>query len=416
VAAPSRYGAIGEDRMKRIALVAAAAAMIAAPAFAADDTITIGMTQSQTGSLNVDSVAQYRGFEMWRDEVNAAGGIEAGGKHYKVKFVSYDDQSQGGRVQQLYTRLIIQDKAEFLFAPYSSGLTATAAVISEQYGKIMIITGGAEEKTYTLGNKYLFQVITPAGHYLSGALEALHSKNPKARVAFVYSDDPFSKAVVSAARDQAKEAGFDIVLDESYAPSTTDFGPVVNKIISARADALFGGGHYPDSATLARQVYDQKANLKWESLLVAPGDAKFATLGKAALGVSTGSQWELPVKFTPQFGPTGMEFAEKFKAKYNIDADYHSASGYAGAMILQHAIEQAGSVEPEKVAAALNKTDVTIFFGHIKFAADPSDHGMQVAHAMVAAQWVEENGTLSRQVVWPRDAASASLLYPIPSH
>jgi branched-chain amino acid transport system substrate-binding protein len=403
--------------MKRIDLLVAAIAMLAAPAaFAAEDTITVGMTQSQTGSLNVDSVAQYRGFEIWRDEVNAAGGITVGGKHYKVRFVSYDDQSQGGRVQQLYTRLIVQDKADFLFAPYSSGLTATAAVISEQYGKIMIITGGAEEKTYTLGNKYLFQVITPAGHYLSGALEALHSKNPKARVAFVYSDDPFSKAVVSAARDQAKEAGFDIVLDESYAPSTTDFGPVVNKIISARADALFGGGHYPDSATLARQVYDQKANLKWESLLVAPGDAKFASLGKAALGVSTGSQWELPVKFTPQFGPTGKEFADKFEARYHIAADYHSASGYAGAMILQHAIEQAGSVDPAKVAAALNKTDATIFFGHIKFATDPGDHGMQIAHQMVVAQWVEENGALSRQVVWPRDAASAPLLYPIPSH
>jgi branched-chain amino acid transport system substrate-binding protein len=403
--------------MKLIALLAAVTAIVVTPAaFAADDTITIGMTQSQTGSLNVDSVAQYRGIEMWRDEVNAAGGIAAGGKHYKVKFVSYDDQSQGGRVQQLYTRLIVQDKAEFLFAPYSSGLTATAAVISEQYGKVMIITGGAEEKTYTLGNKYLFQVITPAGHYLSGALEALHSKNPKARVAFVYSDDPFSKAVISAARDQAKEAGFDVVLDESYAPSTTDFGPIVNKIISARADALFGGGHYPDSATLARQIYDQKANLKWESLLVAPGDAKFATLGPAALGVSTGSQWELPVKFTPQFGPTGKEFADKFKATYHIDADYHSASGYAGGMILQHAIEQAGSVDPQKVAATLNKTDVTIFFGHIKFATDAGDHGMQVAHQMVVAQWVEENGQLSRQVVWPRDAASAPLLYPIPSH
>jgi branched-chain amino acid transport system substrate-binding protein len=401
--------------MKRVILLAGAAMLMAAPAFA-EDTITIGMTESQTGSLNVDSVAQQRGFEMWRDEVNAAGGIAAGGKHYKVSFVTYDDQSQGGRVQQLYTRLIVQDKAQFLFAPYSSGLTATAAVISEQYGKIMVITGGAEEKTYTLGNKYLFQVITPAGHYLSGAVEALHRNNPKARLAFVYSDDPFSKAVISAARDQAKEAGFEIVLDESYAPSTTDFGPIVNKIISARADALFGGGHYPDSATLARQVYDQKANLKWESLLVAPGDAKFASLGKAALGVSTGSQWELPVKFTPQFGPTGKEFAEKFKTKYHIDADYHSASGYAGGMILQHAIEQAGSIDPEKVAAALNKTDVTIFFGHVKFATDPANHGMQIAHAMVVAQWVEENGQLSRQVVWPRNAASAPLLYPIPSH
>ena len=60
---------------------------------------------------------------MWRDEVNAAGGIKAGGKSYKVKLVSYDDQSQGGRVQQLYTRLIVQDKAQFLFSPYSSGLS-----------------------------------------------------------------------------------------------------------------------------------------------------------------------------------------------------------------------------------------------------------------------------------------------------
>ena len=402
--------------MKSIALLAAAAAIMAAPAFAAEDTITIGMTQSQTGSLNVDSVAQYRGIEMWRDDVNAAGGILAGGKHYKVKFVSYDDQSQGGRVQQLYTRLIVQDHAQFLFAPYSSGLTATAAVISEQYGKIMVITGGAEEKTYTLGNKYLFQVITPAGHYLSGALEALHSKMPKGRLAFVYSDDPFSKAVVSAARDQAKAAGYDVVLDESYAPSTTDFGPIVNKIISARADALFGGGHYPDSATLARQVYEQKANLKWDALLVAPGDDKFASLGAAALGVSTGSQWELSVQYKPQFGPTGKEFAERFAAKYHIGADYHSASGYAGGMILQHAIEQAGSIDPEKVAAALNKTDVTIFFGHVKFSTDPGTHGMQIAHSMVAAQWVEENGKLSRQVVWPRDVASAPLLFPIPAH
>ena len=28
---------------------------------------------------------------------------------------------------------------------------ATAAIISEQYGKVMLTTGGAEEKTYKLG-------------------------------------------------------------------------------------------------------------------------------------------------------------------------------------------------------------------------------------------------------------------------
>src|SRR5689334_2699855 len=216
----------------------------------AEDTLTIGFTASQTGKLNNDSVAQMRGFELWRDEVNAAGGIKAGGKQYKVNFVSYDDESQNTRVQQLYTRIIVQDKAQFLFSPYSSGLVATAAIISEQYGKVMLTTGGAEEKTYKLGNKNLFQVYSPADQYLAGALQVVKERDAQARIAFIYKDDPFSKAVALSTRDLAKRDGLSLALDESYSPETTDFGPIINKVISAKATALLGGGHYPDGATM----------------------------------------------------------------------------------------------------------------------------------------------------------------------
>ena len=402
-------------RLFPLALLAAAAAVLAlpaAPAFA-EDTITIGFTTSQTGPLNVDSLGLVRGYELWRDEVNAAGGIKAGGKSYKVNFVSYDDQSVGGRVQQLYTRIVNQDRAQFLFSPYSSGLTAPAAIISEQYGKVMVDAGGAEEKPFQLGNKNLFMVITSASHYLSGAVEALKSKNPHAKIAMVYSDDPFSKAVLTATKQQAEAAGLQVVMDESYAPSTTDFGPIVNKVISSNADAFMGGGHYSDGATLARQMYDQKANMKWVSILVAPGDDKFGELGPAALGVTVPSQWELQVSYKPEFGPTTPEFAKAFENKFHAKADSHAASGYTAGQILQHAIEQANSIEPEKVAAALNATDVTTFFGHIKFATDPGHHGLQTAHEMVLAQWQKVNGKPGRQVVWPLDAKSGDLIYPL---
>jgi branched-chain amino acid transport system substrate-binding protein len=400
--------------MKRLCLIAATALLFAAPAYAAgDDTLTIGFTVSQTGPLNLDSLAQSYGTDLWRDEVNAAGGIKVGNKHYKLKFVSYDDQSQGGRVQQLYTRLIVQDKAQFLFSPYSSGLTATAAVITEQYGKLMITTGGAEGKTYKLGNKYLFQALTSADHYLTGALDLLKQKDPKARVAMVYSDDPFSKAVVGAAREQAKEHGFTVVLDESYPPSQTDFSAIINKIISAKADAFLGGGHYPDGATLTRQLHDQKASLKWVTVLVAPDSPEFASLGQAALGISVPSQWEPQVTYKPDFGPTPAAFAKAFEAKFKKEPDYHAAAGYAGGLLLQHAIEQAGSIDPDKVAAALNKTDVTTFFGHTKFATDAKDHGLQIAHQMVLAQWQMKNGKLVKEVIWPKAAETAEPLYPL---
>lgn len=402
--------------MRKFWVVAAIGFCLGAPGFAAAaDTITIGMTVSQTGPLNVDSVAQLHGAEFWRDEVNARGGIKVGNKHYKVRFVTYDDQSVGGRVQQLYTRLIVQDKAQFLFGPYSSGLTATAAVISEQYQKIMLIGGGAEAKTYTLGNKYLFQCITTADYYLSGAIQALKQKNPHPKVAIVYSDDPFSKAVVAAAREQAKKAGFTIALEESYAPSTTDFGPIINKIISSGADAFLGGGHYPDGATLARQLYDQNAGMKFIAILVAPDAPKFATLGPAALGVTVPSQWEPQVKYKPDFGPTPEQFAKAYYAKNKVEPDYHDASGYVTGLLLERAIEKAGSIDPDKVAAQLNKMTVTTFFGKNQFSTDPKSHGMQLAHQMVLAQWQMKNGKLEKEMVWPDAARTAPLQYPLPS-
>ena len=399
--------------MKRIFLIAAAACgLLAGTALAADDNLTIGFTVSQTGSLNLDSVAQLHGFEMWRDDVNAAGGIKAGANRYKVAFVTYDDQSQGGRVQQLYTRLITQDKAQFLFSPYSSGLVATATVISEQYGKLMMSVGAAEPKTYELGNKYLFQVYTPADHYLTSALEVVKSKNPAAKLALVYSDDPFSKAVAGATREQAKQLGLAIVLDESYPPNQTDFSAIINKIVSSGADALVGGGHYPDGATLARQLYDQKASLKWVTLLVAPDSPQFATLGAAAEGVSVGSQWAPQATYKPDFGPTPADFTKRFQAKYNMMPGYHAAGGYAAGLLLEHAMEQAGSIDPEKVAAKLNEMNVTTLFGATKFSTDPKSHGLQVAHQMVLMQWQSNDGHVDKQVIWPRAAATAAIKYP----
>ena len=380
----------------RLCIAVAAVLFGATLPAAAQQTLTIGFTASQTGMLNNDSTAQMRGFEMWRDDVNAKGGIQAGGKTYKVNFVSYDDESQNTRVQQLYTRLIVEDKAQFLFSPYSSGLVATAAIISEQYGQVMITTGGAEEKTYQLGNKNLFQLYSPANQYLAGAVAALKDKNPNAKIAFVYQDDPFSKAVAQATREQAKAAGLSVVLDETYGGSTTDFSPIINKVIASKADALLGGGHYADGATLARQVYEQNAGLKWVTLLVAPDSPNFASLGDAAVGISVPSQWMPQVTFKPDFGPTPAEFAARFTDKYKIAPGYHAAGGYAAGLILQHAIEQAGSIDQAKVASALNAMDVTTLFGRTKFSTDPKEHGLQLAHEMVLGQW-QKKGDKPRQ-------------------
>ena len=128
----------GEGFTRRTVTVAAALALAGGAAFAqADKPLRIGFSMARTGMLANATPSQLNTYELWREQVNARGGMNVGGTKRKVEFVTYDDQSQGGRVQQLYTRLILQDKSQFLFSPYSSGLVATASVITEQYGKIM---------------------------------------------------------------------------------------------------------------------------------------------------------------------------------------------------------------------------------------------------------------------------------------
>jgi branched-chain amino acid transport system substrate-binding protein len=396
-----------------------------APA-AGEETVTVGFTSSLTGAQEVSSKRQVAGFNLWMDQLNEAGGITlSDGTVVKIAAQTYDDESAKERVQELYTRLITEDNADFLISPYSSGLTAAASIIAEQNGKVMITAGAAEDDAYKTGNTSLFQLYTPGSQYLLSTVDMLKTLDPEAKVAVVHENDKFSTSVVEGLKPYLESEGFEVVLEEGYASETTDFGPVINKIVESGATVLLGGGHYPDGSTFARQLYERKVGLNFISLLVAPADSKFPELGDAALGVSTSSQWELAATHTEEeatalgkswFGPTGEEFAAAYEAATGEKPTYHVAGGYVAGLVLQKAIEDADSVDPEKVKAALEAMDIFTFYGGIKFDTTPEAHGLQVGHEMVVAQWQKDDaGELVRKVVWPADVANADPLYGAPA-
>jgi branched-chain amino acid transport system substrate-binding protein len=393
---------------------------------AVEKTITIGFTSSLTGAQEVSSKRQVNGFNLWMNEVNEAGGIKlTDGTVVKIAAQTYDDESSKERVQELYTRLITEDNADFLISPYSSGLTAAASIIAEQNGKIIITAGAAEDDAYKTGNTRLFQLYTPGSLYLISTVDMLKTLDPEAKVAIVHENDKFSTSVVAGLEPYLQSQGFEIVLKEGYASETTDFGPVINKLAESGATVLLGGGHYPDGSTLARQIYERKVGLKFISLLVAPADSKFPELGEAALGVATSSQWELAATHTQEeatalgkewYGPSGTDFAAAYEAATGDKPTYHVAGGYAAGLVLQKAIEDADSVDPDAVLAALNALDIMTFYGGIKFDTSAEAHGLQISHEMVVAQWQKNDaGELVRQVVWPADVATADPLYTTPA-
>ncbi len=387
--------------------------------------LTIGYTASNTGKYEVSSAAQVNGLNMWMEDINNAGGVTLGdGTIVKFDSVSYDDESAAERVQELYTRLATEDEADFLISPYSSGLTAAAAVIGEQYGKTMITTGAASDATYKEGYTGVFQSYTPASRYLTGAVDLLQNLDPElSKIAFVYENSKFSTDVVTAAKDYAETLGYDVVLFEGYDPDTTDFAPFINKIEAAGPEAILGGGHRVDGKAFAKQLFEKETPIKYFALLVAPPEPEFAELGDAALGVIGPSQWEPLADFTPEsaaeagydfFGPLGSEFTDEYTNEFGAEPSYHASGGYAAGLILEKAIRDADSIDPEAVKAAMDALDFISFYGRIKFDTTPEAHGLQIGHSMVYIQWQKDaDGNLVKQVVWPLEGATAETIYPL---
>ncbi|NLF66067.1 MAG: ABC transporter substrate-binding protein [Chloroflexi bacterium] len=385
----------------------------------------IGFTASQTGNLTVESTNQINGLNLCMAQIEEAGGIPlADGTRVTFSSVYYDDESNTDRVQELYTRLATEDNADFLISPYSSGLADAAAVISEQYGKVMITTGAASDTTYQKGFSNVFQAYTPASRYLTGALDLLGVEDPDARkIAIIYENTQFSTDVAAAAQAYAQELGYEIVLYEGYDTNTTDFAPFINRIVDSAPDAILGGGHFQDGSTFVKQLHEKNVDVKMVVLLVAPPEPSFAELGEAAIGVIGPSQWEPQADFNPEaaseagmefYGPSSGEFTEMFVAEYGEDPSYHAAGGYVACLLLQKAIEDAGSLDSSAVRDALDAMDVVTFFGHMQFDTSPENHGLQTGHSMVYIQWQEKDGELVKEVVWPAEGATAETLYPLP--
>lgn len=389
-------------------------------------TAIIGFTASNTGKLNVESNRQSNGLKLWINAVNGKGGIKlADGSMVKFDIKSYDDESNKDRVQELYARLVNEDKADFLISPYSSGLADASAVIAEQYGKVMITTGAASDDTYKKGYTLVYQAYTPASRYLTGAVDHLQKLDPAVKkIAIVHENDKFSTDVSKALEAYAEGKGYQIVMFEGYDSATTDFGPIINKVQQVGPEAVLGGGHFQDGNTFAKQLYEKKVPLKYLALLVAPPEPKFAELGDASIGVVGPSQWEAAAAFTPEtakeagaefFGPLGADFVKEYQEAFGgEEPSYHAAGGYMAGLILQRAIEQAGTIDTAKVKEALDAMDMFSFFGRIKFSTDAESHGLQVGHDMVYIQWQKgTDGKPAKQVVWPAEGATAKALYPV---
>ncbi len=377
----------------------------------AEKPLTVGFSISISGVFAVPGKKQLEGIELWKDWINAKGGIYVRGenKYYKVELKYYDDRSSKDEVIRLYEKLINEDKVDILLSPYSSTLALTAAGITEKYGRLMIVVGANSDTIFKQGYRYIVGTYTPASKMLTQAIDILLENVQSPSVAIIYKDDAFAKSVADGAKLYAEQKGVRVAAFEMYPRDAKDLSPILTKIKGLNVDAILGGGHYEDEVLLVRQAKELAINVKLMCLLVSPTiPAFYEALKEASEGICAPSHWEPKIKPNINYGPSVEEFLTLYRQKWGSEPSYHSAAAFAAGLYIQAAIERAGTIKDDILRNAFNEIDIVTFYGRLKI--DP-ETGNQIGHELVLIQWQKGE----REVVWPRNIATSKLVYPKPA-
>jgi branched-chain amino acid transport system substrate-binding protein len=219
--------------------VAAFVGMSAAVTAWAADPIKVGFSMALTGSVAPNGKQILLALEIWRDDVNAKGGLLG----RPVELVYYDDQSNPSNVPTIYSKLISVDKVDLILGPYATNMAAAAMPTITQNNKTTITMLAIGVNSHFNYDRYFSMVpVGPEGvkAFSRGFFELAAAQNPKPKtVALLAADAEFAKTASDGARENAKAMGFDIVYDKTYPPTTTDFTAVVRSLQASNADVVF---------------------------------------------------------------------------------------------------------------------------------------------------------------------------------
>ena len=362
-----------------------------------DKPIVIGVSLPLTGDFSQPGTEARRGYEVWADQVNKAGGLL--GRQVELKIV--DDASSQDTVVSDYTKLITQDKVDLILGTFSSLLNYAASAVAEKNNMVFVEPAGGAEKMFTRGFKNLFfaQPAT-ASHQADVFVDWIKSlpadQQPKT-AAYPTQDDPFAAPVIASMQKQLEAIGVKTVYTSTYPADTTNFQSIASQLAGKKPDLIAQGAVFEDGVGLIRSLKQLRYSPKMLFQTSAPSNAAQYSSGigvGSTEGVFYTVSWHQDAKT-----PRNSEFVAGYKAAYQgADPAEDAADAYAAAEVLSTAVTAVGAIDQDKIRDWLHANTVQTILGPLAWTATGEPTGK-----FLLAQW--QSG--KAQVVAPAEAATS---------
>ena len=407
-------------RFLAIPAVAAAAAMVLAACTSSGSTnnssgtskspILIGTSLSLTGDFSADGQAFQRGYNLWASYINSHGGLLG----RQVKMVYLNDQSSPTTVVTNYTKLIAQQKVNFVFGPFSTLLTVPAAKVAARYGYAFPEGAGGGPAVYALNLPNVFSVSPPVADQLvpfANWVASLPASERPKTAAYPQVNDPFADPMTETAQAILQKAGVKTVYSKVYPAENPDYKAGADAVAATNAQLVIVGSVDVPTVTAFIQAFEQQHyNPKIFASTAGPdqGAAFLKSVGaKNAPGIMVPNGW-----YGGETNALSQAMVKAYIAKYggtasDINADV--AEGYSVGETLAAAVAATKSLDNTKVTHYLH-SGVTIqtVQGPAKFASN----GMNVVASKFIFQW--QSGSKFVQVLPSNATGSVAIVNPKP--
>ena len=355
------------------------------PSEAADGKIVIGMVEAISGPFKASGDRFALAAKYAVDEINAKGGLL--GK--EVVLVLEDSGFRADVAVRKATKLILEDKADFLQGSLGSHVVLAMMKVAEKYKKVFVCPNSeADSITGNDFNPYVFRTTPSTGQRAAATISYL-AKYTKFRKYYILCMD-FSlgrEGGEDFKKNLKKKIPDAQLVGEDYHPlALKDFAPYVNKVIASGAEVVLTTNYGPDLGNLIKTggVFGWKAITAGGTLYdpVILRDVRDAALGHLVFA-STLIDLDIPAmkKFY-------RDFLEKHK---DLDPVAFSPTmgigSYSAVQWLFDVVKRAGSTDSEKIIKAWEGASYNMLWGKVTMRA--CDH--QIVTPFKAAPIVREN-------------------------
>ncbi|HTY22816.1 MAG TPA: ABC transporter substrate-binding protein [Desulfomonilaceae bacterium] len=394
---------------------------------ACQESILIGVPTALTALEGKESL---RAVELAVEEINSRGGVKVGGAKRLIKIETVDlrDASPGVPVSEALLgmeKIITEKKVNaIVVGPFRSEALLASMDLLAKY-KVPFLGGIAmtpksEEKIKEDPEKYkyIFRVTLNSQHlvgYLVRTLGMIRTEFGFNKLFVMNQDVLWAKLTGEfTSKISTEKLGWQTAGTEVYPTGSSDFSAGLSKARIDKAQVILPVFDMPQSGILLKQWKSMKVPALvcgFISPMAGPGAWKIFD-GK--IGGLINATFEIGSAIPTEKYPPAKKFYEDYLKKYGVpmEAGHGPAPSYDSVYILAEAIERAGSLDPDKIADEIKKTDRKGVIGRIKFdngnQAIYGDDPAQTATGCVS-QWLEGG---KRAIVYPQALAEAKIELP----